>query len=886
MRKELRELIPVWTALYALLIIGVVASHLSQWCDSTSPRIQYPFALFGLNCFMLYVFFASTLTFVREVEEKRFDFLRRLPLDIHTVVRGKLTGILVSSVFFAVAAFLTSLIMAAICKTGYQEDIPFLLSRYLVLAAESFCLGLFVSVRSRRIYSALVVGALALLLFDTLVTNAVSEALERLQHISVKARDAITSPWVIGAKLVLLLGFARHMFGGFDWYRFQESPWRMTRLNIGKSNRRLSNEVNLAHKRPGPLAALVWQCWRSSRILILGMSALVLLFLIPLPMVKAPYLLVIWAAFFLYCWILASQAFHTDFNRPEGLMLARTSVPPRYVWLSRVIVFGSFVSVIAMIFLVVTLSCNGREAGLLFWTRAMDMRFTDLLILGGPYLPVLAPRHIAMSLIAIPSVFFGSLLTGAFSSSRILSFALFIVILPLMLTAVWLYEASLREFYFPLMFVYTIVFMILSWYTVRCRLRHREKRSALFWYVIPVPVVLLALFYPQLEWVLLPRESLPFEPDRKVLAIPYNVNEGFDAADFKLEEDLSLVLFHSRWTFTIWDVNSAKRLKDVSLQLEDLEELWTRYCRIYRESDTAFGSFSSQIEMIIVTSIKKNQAQWSAGQRRRAAFFLTRIPRERPDIREQYKRLYQLMYRVTAVTERANDYPFFLSNDDDPRCKPAITRILLGNRLGSLCHAMMEHERFFCQDDRQTSSVRARLLQDRLDKWAYLSARRGFTPPINSECTHPNLAEYPRRALLIAMALTTWYEEHGQWPDNLDELVRAGCLKEIPTVPGWGVPFKMSAKLPQPIKSLVFIDNDNKNRKAGMAHFEYERKTRQSHLAFPFRWDSLIHSRTGTSPHAELVQKKFLVRSSTPVVYDPASYFGLLVPEPSQEPQP
>ena len=807
MRKEYREIMPVWLA---LLIAGpvcwLVYKVVTLLSINTSLNDQVPYLTGTAVIVLVYTIVVSSQSFVREIEAGSYSALRRFPVSCRTVVIGKCLANTVSIVALTLALGLMAGLLSLIFRDGQNENILHVFGRYLLPVAEALCIGFFVSARCRHEYTALLLTLLSIFFWDTISQYCTVFACEHFFHFQLDTINLESCVPVMTGKLLALLIFIPGICYTDRWFKIQDE-YRPCGRTLKRNHPSSSEMIPESRPAAGEFAGLLWLGWRQSRVKIIVPFIFVLgVFLFMFvdlfwyqgsnwkQLQKFPIWIVpLWI---LYTLFMSLEIFHADMWQKDSVLTTRFQVTPWKFWLSRLLLFIgpvvliSLVAMVLMYFTIMMKSMNNNDgswSNILVEQSAMwksfwigDLLFTQQ---GGYLHEIIYWYLLMMVLFFIMSII---VFTASFCRRRIM-----IVAMALILSLVLLMFTVIKEMSFEytgnivLFFWLGLAFFFLSYRLTARRLRSRPLHpfGVAFFLSIVLPVIVTSIWSVEWETLTLPQRKAVFAKEAILSDKPFDINNPEDAEAIRLRENISIAFYHRVYqTFVYTSEDGNRTPPQLVRDLDRLEEGWEKYLQLFRYSKNACGPYSSEIEWIIVRSIYEYCDKYTSEEIEQASALLAKIPQTRPDGVEQERRKYRFYVRLlmTGVCQRdphGDDYQFYI---EESRWKNWYQKQLWNEFQSRALVAKIRDE--YYRNDNSVSLDYFLYEQDRLLQTNSLTNSNPCCIISPYGRYWPMQTETLRRMLLIQIAVLRYYKEYNKYPDSWKELTALGFLDKFPSI--------------------------------------------------------------------------------------------------------
>lgn len=360
--KEYRALRGMWIGVFA---IAVGAQWLTAALAAPGFRVSQTLLIYALGAGILHAIGATALIFSAEHEEESYSFLTGLPTRWWPMFVGKWSVAALSSLLLAAALACTGAMIDAHSWTSPRwpnpADSQLVLTILGIAIVEALAWGTLFSLLIKRPLVAAIlavfVGGITVQLIVSAyangnVTTATSEAFLR----AIPVRLAI-----VVAVGVLCLARARNWLEGSRPPRdFTKIPSAQSATSFVTRGARVVRTSFSMPRRRSTFSRLLWHAWRQSwRTLLMPLFVAVLLTL-AIAAATAFTASPAWtlaSACFLPA-IYGAMVFSADQHRQRYRFFAEHAAPPRWVWLSRVTVWGlaAFLMLAIMLIVLVAIS--------------------------------------------------------------------------------------------------------------------------------------------------------------------------------------------------------------------------------------------------------------------------------------------------------------------------------------------------------------------------------------------------------------------------------------------------------------------------------------------------------------------------------------------------
>ena len=316
-----------------------------------SPTVAFHFCI-ALGMTAIYAAASSALTLTAEVDVGTFTFQRTRPVGWLNWLWGKMSWVVVSSLFLGLAAWLETCVWQGVFPSGRDTAFALRVSGVGILEGLAWGLiaGMLVREPLRAVVAGVALGSLSAWLTSQLHHLAVGGG---TAYVSVVYGDAAGARLAVAAvALAIGLPLAR------IWYRTgQPLRLRGSSRSVAAESQMLAGGADwdrLAEPSRGRMVRLVWHAWRQVRtaaIIYWGSCLLALAgvgclyytkvedFWSPREDQLAEYTLLTTLLILVFSSLLAGYTFGPD-QKGRFLQLARDGVSPGEIWLSRMRVMG------------------------------------------------------------------------------------------------------------------------------------------------------------------------------------------------------------------------------------------------------------------------------------------------------------------------------------------------------------------------------------------------------------------------------------------------------------------------------------------------------------------------------------------------------------------
>lgn len=352
--KEYRLQRALW-----LLVAGLaIATDLvTLWCDPTPFYKVVILHYIALTTPALYLFGCGAMMFAGEHEAETYEFQRSLPIHALQTLVGKVAVAILGAVVMWGLMLLLAELLAPLPTMPKGQSAPWRLLAWATVgffSAEVFVWAVFFSLLTRRVLIAAVLGVSAASIAANLAGGTITWSIQMETYVQAL-------PWRIAIVAIVALA---DVWLAARWFR--EKCDRHSRPSPANGLAGSSRATHLDNRFIGPqrfaiLGRLLWQHWRQSR----RMSLIIVSLLIPLVA-----LLIAWVirasgepAWYVQrhagnMWVPTEQltfflgfllamaavplfgvgAFLADQRKTGFRFLTDRGVPPKFVWLSRLLV--------------------------------------------------------------------------------------------------------------------------------------------------------------------------------------------------------------------------------------------------------------------------------------------------------------------------------------------------------------------------------------------------------------------------------------------------------------------------------------------------------------------------------------------------------------------
>jgi hypothetical protein len=531
--KEFRTLRGFWIA---VVVIGTLVQCVLMLL--AAPGADVPMITLGaaLGSAVFYAVGAAAIMFAVEHEDETYGFLSGLPTTWLPIFLAKLGAAISSSIAMAVVLALTGWCVAG-GRWPSSSNCNLQLGLYGIAIFEAIAWGTLFSLMFRRplvaVLWTLAVGSVAM----HLAVNASSTSVTASADLHAYSQAIPMRLSIVAAVMFVAMAVAR---GWLSSGRSAAEAASITstlkaRLHhaVGQFRTHRSSVARQAHVAPvrktshrAALARLMWQAWRSSwKMLLLPFLVAIFLYAgivgIGGFIVGPEFAGLVTGAFaFLLPTLYGAMAFGNDQRRASYRFLAEHSAPPRYVWLSRHIVWlGSLLALTIALFVAATIATlvglevmTGQNIRSDYWLRresrlsmARQFQYSLDFVLSGSLLGWLG---------AISAYAIGQLCSMLLRSEILAAFigTIFSAVLSAWIAVVWLWDLNAWLCLLPLF----VGLMLATWLRAPDWIVGRNSWQG--WWkptlAVALPVALLALALPEMRRLELTRRASPEMPFR------------------------------------------------------------------------------------------------------------------------------------------------------------------------------------------------------------------------------------------------------------------------------------------------------------------------------------------------------------------------------------
>lgn len=471
---------PIWLA----LLIGsfafiLIMSFLEQYTiHSLGGTREIDYLLYGTGIVFVYVYLVSAMTYSRETEDQTWLFLRRLPISPTMLVRAKIRAIIHSTLALT-AAVATLFTLNNLFFQNWGQFIyhDWYLREFCAGIPLAFLIGLFVSARYKRQWTALISGVVILLIINWILVPLGS---------SLWKENVLMSNILNQGRLIFIVFFAcfaikdtKNLFEIVE----AEDPFNSKRITSDDYRRKQSVEKKRSaqnSKKPSEIGMLFRYTLARFRLellwsgLIFIFSSVLLIFFyiktchlsfslpfrLPLlntilhwiPTINIAYVSACIAVLSLLTvyWSLLS---FNDLAGRDGRLLMRLGIRSGKFWLARIIFFGALLAAVWFIFCLIPMNKFFRHVYYEKYWLILSYKILPIMIFSAGIFFSASLRGLALSLAGMIATVCVSLAGFELLKSN------------------GLYEGQV----FFLTFM-SIFFLFGSWRSVHIRLKSREDR--------------------------------------------------------------------------------------------------------------------------------------------------------------------------------------------------------------------------------------------------------------------------------------------------------------------------------------------------------------------------------------------------------------------------
>lgn len=524
--KEYRTLRGMWLAVLGLG--GVVQALLVLFA---APNADVPSITFGtaLATTVLYAVGASAVLFAVEHEDETYGFLTGLPATWVPLYVGKLSVALGTSFALAAALIVTGAVIAG-GRLPSATNAQLNLGLFGVGIFEAIVWGTLFSLLMKRpiaaVLCAIAVGSVAVHFAVNYAAPNGTAALNLQSYATaipyrLMIVFAVLACSALVARRWLIIGNRPLPGGVAQRIPFRPSAWiaNVTQVFSRSTGRDSAPAQSLS--RRGTLTRLLWHAWRENwKMLLMPFAVAIFLYVAVIALggtiIGTEFATVVCAAIaFLLPTLYGAMAFGADQRRGKYRFLAEHAASPRYVWLSRHVVWlGSLVGISLIVAVAASL------AGVLTLHYTTGQRISYDFYRGYESTTTSARQlHVLLNLLLLCSVLSSLGALTAYALGQICSMllrseilaAFLAVVLSVVLSAwvavIWVWELEPLLCLLPLFAGFMLATWLRApdWLTDRKSLRSWWKPAV----AIVAPIALLALFLPEMRRLpALPRESI------------------------------------------------------------------------------------------------------------------------------------------------------------------------------------------------------------------------------------------------------------------------------------------------------------------------------------------------------------------------------------------
>ncbi len=533
--KEYRTLRGMWLAVLAL---GVVVQALLVLF--AAPNADVPSITFGtaLATTVLYAVGASAVLFAVEHEDETYGFLTGLPATWTPLYVGKLAVAVGTSLALAAALIATGAVIAG-GRLPSATNAQLNLGLFGVGIFEAIVWGTLFSLLMKRpiaaVLCAIAVGSVAVhFAVNYAAPNGTASLNLQSYATAIPYRLMIAFAALACSALVarrwLIIGNRLSSSGVVQKIPFSPSDWI---ANVSQVFSRSTDRKSVSTQpisRRGTLARLLWQAWRENwKMLLMPFAVAIFLYVAVIALggtiIGTEFATVVCAAIaFLLPTLYGAMAFGADQRCGKYRFLAEHAARPRYVWLSRHVVWlGSLIGISLIVAVAASL------AGILTLQHTTGQRLSyDFYWRYESTTTSARQLHVALNLLLLCSVLSSLGALTAYALGQICSMllrseilaAFLAVVLSVVLSAwvaiIWVWQLNPWLCLLPLF----ANFMLATW--LRAPDWLTDRKSLRSWWkpalAVAAPIALLALLLPEMRRLpTLPRESI---------GMPIRMNSG------------------------------------------------------------------------------------------------------------------------------------------------------------------------------------------------------------------------------------------------------------------------------------------------------------------------------------------------------------------------
>ncbi|MDO5552350.1 MAG: hypothetical protein Q4G68_01185 [Planctomycetia bacterium] len=666
--------------------------------------------------------------------------------------------------------------------------------------------------------------------------------------------ESLFLPEALTLRFLFLAGLASHFFGTLKWYRIHDGSIK----NIGTppafskgDQSQVPAEAATHRKIHQPFIALMNQTMQSPRKLhpvffIISFTCLAILyFALPVVFSRSNWFpeteafsmiptITICALFWMimnlivqYLVLSASTIFTSDIREEKTGLLTIHGVSPAKMWLSRILVNGIHALITLCAAFVVLLPIVFPE--IFRWGENNYYTFFLGSSTQSYLLSIPAKAYILGTAAFIMQLYCSGAVATATFRSRIISWMAIMILTAVPIMFLFVLDPVPWE---AVPFAAILLWSIMLVVSFRNFTRHMRKRkisltSPVFMAFIIVPWLLYFWFLPWISAWSIHREPAFFVPDEKIMNDPYNPSFGEDKIALQLERD-TLPWARNANTFEAldaWGVSKNNVLdtkgpwgipKEISLSsnnfahdiANNLESSWRNHIRLWNENRRACCGYSTNFEARLLVNMYFFCEYFSDVDLEMLINLLHRIPDERPPIKEQAKRIWQLAVRASRVQDSHLQYPLAPLFYTDQNAVRLQFERWLWNQNQAVAEWGTLQEQYYLKGNRLADPTKKlKQLRKRITLWSNRLKRITDLPlpcvvfSSKGEHLHSIVSvENLRRTLLIQLAILRYYYRHNDFPPQLNSLVDEGFLQKVPEPiqidpgPGKHIPFYYSQK--------------------------------------------------------------------------------------------
>ncbi len=681
-RKEWQELFPIWLA---LLLGGFTTLFLLSWIqdllDINNNYMSLDFTILGALCILIYVYVTAAITFVREVEENNYQFLRRLPIPSSVIFWGKVRAIFESTLLLILGiSLLFPIIPWLFDNAGYFHR-EFYMARLATGIPIAFLLGLYLSMHEKRQWNTLITGTVLYLLIDLIFIPIHLPFLHEFRILPF-----LFDPFRIFILLLLLTLVLRDSRCWFDLVEADDKGIIKNWNN--KMEQTLKNPEVIqkfkSRKRPWETSAFLWYSLRRfSRVLFWSFILLIFLFCttwmtrrIDNSQSKDLFSLILiisGTSFLMFFWSLLP---FTDISGSEGQFFMKIGANRARIWFYRFFGFGS-------LFLIGLILCN-----IVYFqiyeidaiTAIKNIVIYSLFSMDrSNYMHQVLLELYHNFYILYPIFFYGLLLpllcyaVGSFFSIALRGLPLAFGGTVTTMALLWCgnYIFIIKHLYEPLLLLNLLLlsfFVYQSWHILRIRLRSREENVfngkffgllagiiLFWWFTAPSFQLLFVPLQPDYQVVYEPNsQKEPFPFLLKEMKIPIKPDKEPDKETIQRQKEILLLLNDKNESTQIivfyHDISRPNYdIRNAILNQKDLNKLttaWNLFLKLYQETELGYLTYPLYMKYWIANCIGISYSEYNQEQCQTAIRLLQRISQEIPSNDKFFRRSYIHLIRI------------------------------------------------------------------------------------------------------------------------------------------------------------------------------------------------------------------------------------------------